>query len=57
MSKQGAFFRYLAGGACILALAHGTSAHAQQIDSVLLDEVVGQGGGQGLFDSIVVFEN
>mgnify|MGYP002040060048 CR=1 FL=1 len=47
MSKQGAFFRYLAGGACILALAHGTSAHAQQIDSVLLDEVVVQGGGQG----------
>ncbi|WP_336739314.1 TonB-dependent siderophore receptor [Aureimonas altamirensis] len=44
MSKQGAFFRYLAGGACILALAHGTSAHAQQIDSVLLDEVVVQGG-------------
>ncbi|WP_082015971.1 TonB-dependent receptor [Aureimonas altamirensis] len=47
MSKQGAFIRYLAGGACILALAHGTSAQAQQIDSVLLDEVVVQGAGQG----------
>lgn len=47
MSKQGAFIRYLAGGACILALAPGTSAQAQQIDSVLLDEVVVQGAGQG----------
>lgn len=47
MWKQGAFIRYLAGGACILALAHGTSAQAQQIDSVLLDEVVVQGAGQG----------
>ncbi|QOG07862.1 TonB-dependent siderophore receptor [Aureimonas sp. OT7] len=47
MSKQSAFIRYLAGGACILALAHGTSAQAQQIDSVLLDEVVVQGAGQG----------
>lgn len=46
MSKQGAFIRFLTGGACVLALAHGMSAHAQQIDSVLLDEVIVQGAGQ-----------
>ena len=46
MSRQGKVIRFLAASASILTLAQGTSAHAQQAGSVLLDEVVVQGAGQ-----------